>query len=159
MARVVDLLDTQLSRIAGTHLFAPLARDLDRLLHSVENVLHAGHRPEVSRVPCLSCGTRLIKVWAETEEHDHWRCRVCGETYDHGRYERAKHDQLASRGAERFVPLTDAVAVTGRPDETVRRWVRLGYVATRREAGRLQVWWPHVREQHRTTPTRKRRRA
>lgn len=157
MGNVVSYLDGQLHRIAETHLFTPLARDLARLLHSVENVLRAGDRPDVSRVPCLACGTRLVKVWAEEETRDHWRCRLCGELYDHGRYERAKHEQLASRGADRFVPLADAVAVTGRPEQTVRAWMRQGLIATRRDAGRLQVWWPHVRERHLLTPTRRRR--
>lgn len=158
MPRVLEHLDGQLHRMADTPLFHRLARDLARLLHQVENVLHAGDRPDRSRVPCLGCGTRLVKVWADTEVRDHWRCPLCGEVYDQGRYERAKHDQLASRGADRFVPLPDALAVTGRPEQTVRTWVRLGYVETRKApgSGRLEVWWPDVRDRHRTTPTRRR---
>jgi hypothetical protein len=159
MARTADYLDAQLHRIAGTDLFPSLARDLARLLHSIENVLHAGHRPDLTRVPCLDCGTRLVKVWADEARRDHYRCRTCGEVYDQGRFERAKHDQLASRGADRFVPVSDAIAVTGRPEQTVRAWIRLGHVAVHRaETGRLLVWWPHVRAKHEETQTRRRSR-
>lgn len=159
MGRVTGLLDSQLHRIAETPVFPQLAKDLARVLHSVQNVLHAGHRPDVSRVPCLSCGTRLVKVWADEEKRDHHRCPVCGETYDAGRYERAKHDQLYSRGADRFVPVSDALAVTGRPEQTVRTWMRQGLVTVRRDqAGRLLVWWPDVRDRHRETQRRKRSR-
>jgi len=159
MARLQDHLDHQLHHIAATPHFPPMARDLSRLRASLENVLHAGDRPELSRVPCLVCGARLVKVWGAEEKQDHWRCPSCRELYDQGRYERAKHDQLASRGAERFVPVSDAIAVTGRPEQTVRAWMRQGMVAVRRDqAGRLQVWWPHIREKHRSTPTRRRKR-
>lgn len=158
MSNTLSLLDGQLHRIADTHLFVHLARDLARVRVSLENVLHAGVRPDLSRVPCLSCGTRLVKVWADQEARDHWRCPSCWELYDQGRYERAKHDQLASRGADRFVPISDAIAVTGRPEQTVRAWMRQGLVAVRRDpAGRLLVWWPDVRDKHRATPTRKRK--
>lgn len=158
MDRAADYLDRHLHRIADTRLFAKLAKDLGQVVYQLENVLHAGHRPEVSRVPCLECGTRLVKVWTDKEVDDHWRCPACGETYDAGRYERAKHEQLASRGADRFVPVSDAVAVTGRPEQTVRAWMLRGWVEARRDraTGRLEVWWPDVRDRHRTTPTRRR---
>lgn len=157
MRKLHNQLDGQLHLIAASSLFAHLARDLARVRVSLENVLHAGDRPELSRVPCLVCGVRLVKVWTDQETRDHWRCPACREVYDQGRYERAKHDQLASRGANRFVPVSDAIAVTGRPEQTVRAWMRSGQVQVRREAGRLLVWWPDVREKHRATPTRKRK--
>jgi hypothetical protein len=157
---VTDHLAGQLHLIAASTMFLPFARDLGSLLHQMENVLHAGDRPDVSRVPCLSCGTRLQKQWADQADHDYWRCPVCGDRYDHGRYQRAQYDQLASRGADRFVPLMDAVAVTGRSEETVRSWVREGLVDSRREPGRpREVWWPDVRDRHRVTPVRSRGRA
>ena len=152
-----DRLDAQLTDAARLSLFPRMVRDLARLLHSVENVVHAGDRPDVSRVPCLDCGTRLHRVWTKTEHDDYWRCPKCGQVYDQGRYDRAQHDQLASRGAERFVPLTDAVAATGRPEQTIRGWARDGLVRSRRTPGRpREVWWPDVRERHQDTPTRKR---
>lgn len=148
----------RLHLIATTPTFPRLARDLRQLTHQLENVLHAGDRPDVSRVPCLRCGTRLTKVWADRADRDRWRCPRCGETYDRGRYERAQHHHLASRGAERYVPVADAIAATGRPENTVRAWIRDKEVATRRDAGGpLLVWWPHVRARHLATPTRDRR--
>lgn len=150
LARVLHL-------IAATRLFVGLAHDLSTLTRELENVLHAGERADVSRVPCWDCGTRLRKVWADQARADHWRCPTCGELYDQGRYQRAQHDQLASRGADRFVPLMDAVAVTARPEQTIRAWVRAGLVETRRlSGGTREVWWPDVRDRHLMTPRRSR---
>ena len=149
--------DRQLDQTIRLDIWPSYAKDIGRLLHSVENVVHAGHRPDVSRVPCWDCGTRLQRVWTDSEAHDYWRCPGCGELYDHGRYERAKHDQLHSRGADRFVALVDAVAATGRPEQTVRAWVVQGLVETRKNpGGPREVWWPDVRDRHRITPIRKR---
>jgi hypothetical protein len=153
-------LERQLHLAVRLDVWPVLMKDLARLLHSVENVVHAGHRPDVSRVKCWECGERLVKVWTDTEPHDYWRCPGCGEVYDRGRYDRAQHDQLASQGAERFVPISDAVVVTGRSERTVRGWVRLGLVEARHRPGALlEVWWPDVRDRHRVTPIRRRRKA
>jgi hypothetical protein len=155
LGRVIDHLDRTLSVMADEQLFALLAHDLGSVLRQIENVVHGGDRPDVSRVPCWDCGTRLQKVWADREDADSWWCPVCGEDYDQGRYERAKHDHLHSRGADHFVQLMDAVAVTGRPEQTVRGWVRDGLVETQRGAsGRLEVWWPDVRDLHRIAAMR-----
>jgi len=158
MARVVDYLDDQLHLMAREELFPHLHKALKRAVHQTENVLHAGHRPQVSRVPCLECGTRVLKVWTDTERHDHWRCPTCGEQYDKGRYERALHQHLASKGAERYVPISDACAASGRSERTVRDWMRREVVDFTRDpaSGRLLVWWPDVREMHLTTQTRTR---
>jgi hypothetical protein len=158
IGNVGSYLDGQLHLIAARPLFPHLARDLARLLREVENVLHAGDRPEVSHVPCWDCGTRLHKRYADTPQRDHWRCPVCGEVYDRGRYDRAQHDHLASKGAERFVLVTDAIAATGRHEQTVWTWIRNQWVNTTRDptTGRLLVWWPDVRARHLTTPTRRR---
>ena len=157
MDRVGDYLDRQLHHIAHDPLFTHLHQALRRAVRDTENVLHAGHRPEVSRVPCLECGTRIVKVYASREKHDHWRCPTCGEQYDKGRYERALHDHLASRGAERYVPISDASAASGRPERTVRDWIRREIVDATRDpmSGRLLVWWPDVRQAHVTTHTRR----
>lgn len=156
VGEAVAFLDAGLNGFARHPRFADMARDVARVLHAVENVVHAGNRPEVSRVPCWDCGTRLHRVWADTEPEDHWKCPSCGEVYDHGRYERAKRDHLHSRDADRFVALRDAVAVTGRPESTVRAWMADGYVEARRgPTGRLEVWWPDVRDRHAVVPQRK----
>lgn len=158
LGNTASYLDGQLHLIAAHPLFPKLTRDLARLRHQVENVLHAGQRPELSRVPCWDCGARLVKVYADTPQRDHWRCPVCGETYDRGRYDRAKHDHLHSQGADRFVPVSDAIAATGRPEPTVRTWIRNQWVESQRDptTGRLLVWWPDVRHRHLTTQTRRR---
>jgi hypothetical protein len=158
LAWCVDHLSSQLHVIAGTPMFQPFARDLARLVYSMETVLHAGDRPETSPVPCWDCGTRLQVIYADTADHDHWRCPLCGQAFDHLRYVACRHYQLASRGADRFVSLADAVAVTGRPEMTVRTWERDGLVRSRRTpSGHVEVWWPDVRDRDRTTPTRRRR--
>lgn len=153
----VDHLDSQLHLIAASPMFAPLARDLARILYSLETVLHAGDRPDVSRVPCWDCGARLHLIWADSADHDYWRCPVCGQVFDHVRYLACRHYQLASAGADRFVTVADAVAVIERPEATVRAWARDGLVGSRRTvAGHVEVWWPDVRERDMSTPTRRR---
>lgn len=159
--RVADYLDGQLHAIAGTRLFPHLAKDLARTVRQVENVLHDGVRPDVSRVPCWDCGARLEKRYAKQARHDRWECPRCHEVYDQGRYERAKYDHLASQGAERYVSVSDAIAATGRPEQTVRGWMRSGAVDSQRDpvTGRLTVWWPDVREQHLAAGNRTRARS
>ena len=159
MSWAVEYLAHHLHRIGETPWMVGLARDLGSVVHELENVLHAGDRPDVSTVPCWDCGSRLHKIWAEDESRDHWRCPTCGQLYDQGRYERAQHDQLASRGADRFVPLTDAAYATGRSEQTIRNWRSLGLIESRRSptSGRVEVWWPDVRERHLVTATRRRK--
>lgn len=154
-----DYLDDHLHHIAVSTVFPRLARDLSRVLHQLENVLHDGVRPEVSRVPCWECGTRLVKVYGDTEREDHWTCPRCREVYDRGRYDRAKHDHLYSTGADRYVAVSDAVAAIGRPQQTVRTWINRGLVEVKRDpkTGRVWVWWPDVREQHLLAASRSRR--
>ncbi|MFD7157940.1 hypothetical protein ACFV9C_25285 [Kribbella sp. NPDC059898] len=156
--QVADYLDAQLHRIAMTRIFPHLSKDLAQVVHQVENVLHDGVRPEVSRVPCWECGARLVKVYARQAQYDHWECPRCHEAYDQGRYERAKYDHLASEGADRYVPVSEAVAATGRPEQTVRTWMRTGAVDSQRNpaTGRLMVWWPDVRHQHLAKGNRRR---
>lgn len=156
VGEAVVYLAGELHLIAATDLFPPMARDLARVVHTLEAVLHAGDRPDVSRVPCWDCGARLHLIWTDDVDHDHWRCPVCGQTFDHIRFVACRHYQLASRGADRYVALSDAVAVVGRPEQTVRTWARDGLVDTRRVSGRIEVWWPDVRDRDRATPTRRR---
>lgn len=160
VADAVAYLDQHLHHMARTHLFPLLARDLTNLAHRLEDVLHDGYRPEVSRVPCWECGTRLVKQYGQQPTDDHWLCPHCKERYDRGRYDRAKHDHLASEGAERYVLLTDAVAAVGRSVKTVRTWMDRGLVSARRDptTGRVFVWWPDVRVQHLEAAARRSRR-
>ena len=153
-------LDGQLHRMAQAPTFPMLFRDLAQAVHHLEDVLHDGHRPETSRVPCWECGTRLEKRYGDTAAADHWVCPRCKERYDRGRYDRAKHDHLASEGAERYVLLADAVAAIGRSMKTVRTWMDRGLVTARRDpkTGRVFVWWPDVRSRHLEAATRNSRR-
>jgi len=156
--RACDYLDQQLHHIARDPIFPGLARDLARVRHQLETVLHAGVRPELTHTPCWDCGSRLARVWGATAATDCWRCGVCGQVYDQHRYTQAQHMHLLGRGADRYVALADAVAVTGRPYPTVQAWGREGMVAARRtHTGRVEVWWPDVRDRHRTTPLRRAR--
>lgn len=157
LGAVIDYLGEHLHDMAQHRQFPLLARDLSRTRRQMEDVLYDGDRPEVSRVPCWDCGTRLHKVYGDLPAADHWRCPRCGEHYDRGRYDRAKHDHLASQGAERYVPVPIAVAAIGRPEQTVRAWIRRELVQTRRDPsnGRVYVWWPDVRAAHLLTRSRR----
>jgi len=149
-------LDDRLQAMARHHTFPTFAKAVARLVRQMEDVLHEGERDQVSRVPCLDCGARLVKAYGNTVAEDHHVCPRCGQRYDAGRYQRAKHQHLASKGAERFVAIADAVAAIERPEQTVRAWIRRGLVDTARDPDtkRLLVWWPHVREQHLTAQQR-----
>lgn len=157
MDSTVDYLGRNLHEAARHPAILGFAGDLEALVRSLEDVLHDGDRAETTRVPCLRCGTRLEKVYGITEGEDHYRCPGCRDLYNQGRYDRAKHDQLASLGAERYVLLTDAIGAIGRPEQTVRSWIRRGKVRALRhpETRRLLVWWPDVRMQHRDHPRRR----
>lgn len=161
LRQAVLQLDSNLHHYATDLAFLTMARDLARSVRQVEDVLHDGERPEVSRVPCLECGTRIVKVYGSREAADYWLCPRCGEKYDRGRYDRAKHDHLASQGANRYVSVADATAAVGRPVQTVRSWIRRGLVDTQYDpsTGRLMGWWPDIRNLHLTTSTRDRRTA
>lgn len=153
---LIDYLTDYLHEMARDDQFPTMSRDLASMLRQVEDALHDGERPETSRVPCWECGTRLVKVYTARLADDHWLCPHCGERYDKGRYDRAKHDHLASIGAARFVSISDATAAIGRPERTVRTWVARQQVESMRDAktGRLLVWWPDVRNQHQATLSR-----
>jgi len=153
-------LDRALADMARGYGFALTHRLLARTVRDLEQVLYDGDRLEVSRVPCWECGTRLVKVYAATAREDHWRCPACREIYDRGRFDRAKHDHLASRGAERYVTVSDAAAAIGRSVRTVRQWVRDERAASVRDevSGRVVVWWPDVRRLHASAQRRAERR-
>lgn len=157
MGRVAGYLTDNLHHLATEGAFVGFARDVARVVRALEDVLRDGERPERTRVPCWECGTRLVKVYADKASDDHWRCPRCAEVYDKGRYDRAKHDHLASQGAERYVSIADAVATIRRPEQTVRGWIRRGLVDAIRDpaTGRMIVWWPHVRAQHSAAQERK----
>lgn len=157
MERARSYLDEHLHEAARDLMFLPMARALSGTVRQLEDVLLDGIRPERSRVPCWECGARLVKVYADQLAADHYVCPRCGERYDQHRYERAKHDHLASEGADRYVHVPAAAAAVGRSERTLRTWIRQGVVSTSRDAtGRLTAWWPDVRAAHAARKTRKR---
>lgn len=159
MERAAAYLDRHLHEAACDLSFIPMARTFSATVRQLEDVLLDGVRPERSRVPCLECGTRLIKVYSDKLVDDYHLCPRCGERYDAGRYERAKHDHLVSEGADRYVYVAAAASAIGRPERTLRTWITRGQVASTRDAaGRLVAWWPDVRAQHLSATARSTRR-
>jgi hypothetical protein len=127
----------------------------------LEDVIREGEREERSHVPCVECGTRLVKVFAERVEDDHWRCPRCWREYKGDEYARAQHFHMEDERADRFVKVSVALGMIDRPEQTLRTWMANGDVKTDRdtETGAILVWWPDVRDRNRDTPRRKRRSA
>lgn len=143
--------------------FDEFARELSSCRTYLEDVLRDGIREERTRVPCVDCGARLVKVFAQKAADDRWECRTrsCGRTYNAEEYARASHYHLSDDRADKFVKVSEALGMIDRPEVTLRAWMANGSVKTDRDArtGGLLVWWPDVRDMHRNTPTRKRRSA
>lgn len=161
LERSAAYLERHLHEAARDLSFIPFARAMAGLVRQLEDVLLDGERAERSRVPCLECGVRLVKLYGATLEEDQHECPRCGERYDQARFTQAKHHHLASAGADRFVHIPDAAAAVGRPEQTVRAWIRRGMVSTSRdpETLRLTAWWPHIRAAHQEATARKRKRS
>lgn len=141
--------------------FEEFARELRACRAHLENVLRDGVREDRSRVPCVECETRLVKVYAETEDKDHWSCPTCRRTYTDEEYARAQHFHLEDERANRFMKVSEALGMIDRPEQTLRTWMANEQVKVDRDprSGAVLVWWPDVRDMHRNTPTRKRRSA
>lgn len=128
---------------------------------SLENTLYAGNRAERTRVPCIDCNARLIKVYADKAKYDHWRCpnKKCDRTrYERDEFNQARANQLHSKGADRFILVPDAVAaVKPRPEHTVRTWINRMLVrkVCDLETRQVMVWWPDVRDLHEAAKRRK----
>lgn len=142
---------------------AAFRHDVSEVRVRLENELLAGVRSERTRVRCLDCPARLVKVYADKAKYDHWRCpnRECERgRYDYDDYRLAKHQTLLDEGTERFIPVPDAIAaVKPRPEHTVRTWIkrlrvrRICDVRTRQ----VQVYWPDVRDLNEEAKRRKAR--
>lgn len=162
--RAADYLRGQLTELARRDDFAweELARDVRQCRGHLEDVLRDGDKSEQTRVPCLDCGTRLVCKYADAAASDHHQCPSCRRRYDAGEFARAKAEWLyEDEGADRFVPIGDACAATGRPEFTVRTWLRRGTVGAVCDirTHRLLVWWPDVRSEHRDRELRDRRKV
>lgn len=147
-----------------------MCADIRRARARLEDIVHDGQRAEQMRVTCPKCdeAPRLIRIhdWPEYGE-DGYKCSACRERFDQDAYERAYAKQLRSEGAERYVPLPDAIAtlrLQGRSERTIRKW--LGPVEDAEDVvesycevqtRRVWAWWPALWTRHLLTETRKRR--
>lgn len=105
-----------------------LAADLRKIRARLESVLHDGIRPDRG-VPCMTCGTDLVKVWGEDEDADRWRCRPCDTWSTHEQYMQAvRADYL--READRLTATDMEAAHRIRPG-TLRVWAHRGDVHKR----------------------------
>lgn len=165
VAAAVTYLDMQIGYMSEQEepAFEEFARDVRACRSHLEDVLRAGDREERTRVPCVDCGARLVKVYGHTEADDRWRCptRACSRIYDGGEYARLKQLHLHNEHADKFVKVSEALGMIERPEQTLRAWMANGKVKTQRDpkTGALLVWWPDVRDRNRDTKTRRRRSA
>lgn len=110
-----------------------LAHDISRVRIRLENIVHAGTRPERSRVVCNNptcpAPRRLIRVYADVDQpetDDRWKCTACRTRYDDDAFARAHAQQLRHDSAAKFVHLPDAIGTLvaqGRNERVVRRWL------------------------------------
>lgn len=145
--------------------FGDFSADVRKVRIALESLLYAGKRADRSRVPCNQedCERHpwLIKVWASGREaDDRWKCPSCKKQYDDGDFYEAYAKHLRSEGAERWVSVTDAVAVLraqGRNERTVRGWLydfRVPWLCEVGPEHKQWLWWPALWSLHREPPRR-----
>lgn len=163
LGRAFSYLDMQLAYMATQAWaeFDRFSREIRSCRVYLERVLGDDDQPETTDVPCLSCHRPLVKVYGRLVADDHWRCprKSCGRVYNETEYKLAKSDHLSGDRADRWIRVNEAVALTERPEPTIRAWITNERIGTSQDgpAGVLLVWWPDVRSMHLTTPTRKRK--
>src|SRR5690606_31708046 len=113
--------------------FDEFARDVNRARVRLENILHAGKRPERSRIVCDRCDEAprllVLRGVADDGSDDQWKCPACKTRFTSDDASRAHAAMLRSEGAERWVPQADAIATLkaqGRPERTIRAWLADG---------------------------------
>ena len=145
--------------------FGDFAADVRKVRVYLESVLYAGKRADRTRVPCNAEGCErhpwLVKVWAAGREaDDRWKCPSCKRQYDGEDFYEAYAKHLRSEGAERWVSVTDAVAVLraqGRNERTVRGWLydfRVPWLCEVGPQHRQWLWWPALWSLHLDPPRR-----
>jgi ribosomal protein L37AE/L43A len=143
--------------------FDEMVSELSRCRGTLENILYDGQREERSQVPCLDCGLRLVKRYRDHADDDYWLCQRCKRRYSDDEYALAKHQHLSSLGANRYVPIMDALDAIPRSRHIIRGWIARGQVRIMRCVGpsTVHVLWSDVREADRqhTLKTARRRRA
>jgi hypothetical protein len=131
----VDYLDRQMTYMAGYEdsPFEDFARDLRRCRTHMEAVLHDGEQRDQG-APCMTCGTRLERVWGDDEHDDGWKCPRCRATSSEAQYRFAVM-HLHREEAE-WLTDRDMEIRTGVRAGTVRVWANRGEVGRKRDAGR-----------------------
>lgn len=161
LGRAFSYLDMQLAYMADQVWsdFAGFSREIRSCRVYLERVLGDDDQPETTDVPCLDCSRSLIKVYGKLAADDHWKCprKSCGREYSESEFNLAKQNHLSGERAARWIRVTEAVALTGRSQWTLRSWMSNGSVETQREGdGPVMVWWPHVQNMHLIAPKRNR---
>lgn len=132
LTEAVDYLDGHLTRLAHDAEFPieEIGRDLRACRSHLENVLSDGVRAERTRVTCtnVECRRRprLERRYGQEVRNDVWACPSCGMTYNDREYRDAHATQLRHKGAERYMPVREAIATLvsqGRGERTVRKWL------------------------------------
>jgi hypothetical protein len=141
------------------------AADIRKARVRLENLLHAGSRPERSRIICNMCDSRprllVVRGVADDCSDDGWKCPGCKARFDAKAVQTAHATMLRSEGAERWVAQADAIATLkaqGRPERTVRAWLAEGEGSGYCDPTTHQVWvwWPDLWRKHLTAATRNR---
>lgn len=136
-----------------------LERDLTTLRRRMEDVLFMGKRADLVRARCMYCdkAPRLARRYNDQAAADRWVCPACDHAYDQDAVHRARHHQLASEGAEKFVGLHDARDVAGVDRRTWWSWQERLKMRTACEikTRKVIVWWPDVRDLVRDRDARK----
>lgn len=138
--------------------WAHFARDINRARRHLETIVHAGHRPDRSRVVCnnptCEAPKPLIRTYGDdvTGADDRWKCTACKARYDADAFRRAHAQQLRHESAARYVLLPEAIAtlkVQGRAERTIRKWLEppLKYED---QCTRCRGRWPH--QEHAACP-------
>lgn len=132
----------------------PAVFEMDKELHALvrrmENVLHFGTRPDLSKAKCTQCpaAPRLHKEWTSAAKTDIWRCPECGEPYDDSEAARALGLLLYAEGSEKFIWIEIARDVAGIDRRTWHSWrdrMKMREVCNIKTR-KIEVYWPAVRE-------------
>lgn len=114
-----------------------MAADLARVRSHLENVLKDGIRSDKG-VPCMTCGTALVKVWGADDDSDRWHCRRCEKWSTLEQYRLAVRQDFL-RHAD-WLSAEDMATQWRVAVGTVRQWGNRGYVGKRKNThtGRIE---------------------
>lgn len=134
--RAADYLRDSIDWMLGTNEWGDLnfiaidqlAEDLRRCRRMLEDVTREGVRDDKG-VPCMICGTNLVKIWGDVADEDRWLCRPCDRWSTTDQYHLAvKAD--ARRSADRLTARDMLEEYRIKPG-TLRQWATRGHVRKR----------------------------